>query len=96
MYDMKSEVLSWRISADRKSELEREARMRKTSVSAVLDLAVDELLKHRATGWDDDEEQRRLHAAAEKCMGVVAGDDPYRSENASKLVRERLRRRYGR
>ena len=42
---MKSEVYSWRVSTELKSGLEREARRRKISVSAVLDLAAREWLK---------------------------------------------------
>jgi hypothetical protein len=41
---MKTEVYSWRVSPDIKTGLEREARRRKMSVSAVLDLAAREWL----------------------------------------------------
>jgi hypothetical protein len=45
---MKTEVYSWRVSRELKSGLEREARRRKLSLSAVLDLAVLEGLDKRA------------------------------------------------
>jgi hypothetical protein len=43
-----------------------------------------------------DEEQRLLHAAAEKCVGVLAGRNPRRAETARKMIQARLRKRYGR
>ena len=64
---MKTEVYSWRLEREMKTQLEREARLRKTSVSALLDLAVHELLKNRADA-NGDEEQRRLQQAAMKCV----------------------------
>ena len=88
---MKSEVYSWRVSTDVKSGLEREARRRKLSLSAVLDLAAREWLSKSGSG-DDDVEQRRLHAAASQAIGAFAGGDPRRSENARTILRERLRR----
>jgi hypothetical protein len=47
---------------------------------------------------DDDAEQRRLHEAAAKCFGVIAGNGSRRSDNESvrQIVRERLLKRYGR
>jgi hypothetical protein len=41
---MKTEVYSWRVSTNVKAGLEREARRRKTSVSAILDMAAQEWL----------------------------------------------------
>jgi hypothetical protein len=93
---MKTEVYSWRVSTELKTGLEREARRRKISLSAALDLAAQEWLKNGGTDKDDDREQKRLHEAASKFFGVLTGGDPHRSENVRKLVRERLRRRYGR
>ncbi len=93
---MKTEVYSWRVSTEMKTGLEREARRRKLSLAAVLDLAADEWLKKTASLTNDDEEQRRLQQAALKCFGSFAGDDPLRSEKAARTVRERLRRQYGR
>jgi hypothetical protein len=89
---MKTEVYSWRVSTDTKTSLEREARRRRISLAAVLDLAAEEWLKKSAEGPDDDEEQRRIRQAALKCVGSLAGGDPLRSENAGKMVRQRLRR----
>jgi hypothetical protein len=92
---MKTEVYSWRVSTDVKTGLEREARRRKLSVSAVLDLAAREWLS-KAAGGDDAEAQRRLHESAARHIGAFAGSDPRRAEKARSSVRERLRRRSGR
>jgi hypothetical protein len=89
---MKSEVYSWRVSADLKIGLEREARRRKTSVSAVLDLAARDWLNKGASKMDSDEEQLLLRKAAAKCFGALASGNPYRSENARQTVRSRLPR----
>lgn len=65
---MKTEVYSWRLSTNLKANLEREARRRKTSVSALLDLAAQEwLTKCSGESRDDDKEQQRLRRAATKC-----------------------------
>jgi hypothetical protein len=93
---MKTEVYSWRVARDLKIDLEREARRRKTSVAALLDLAVRDWLKKAGAGTDGDEEQRRLHQAALKCLGAFAGGDARRSELGGQAVKKRLRRRYAR
>jgi hypothetical protein len=93
---MKTEVYSWRLSTNLKAGLEREARRRKTSISAVLDLAAQEWLMKSSADNNDDEEQRRLQQAASKCFGILASGDARRSESVSQAVRERLRRRHGR
>jgi hypothetical protein len=93
---MKSEVYSWRISSGLKQDLERAARRRKVSVSAVLDAAVREWLEKNALDIADDDEQRQLHIAAEACLGVLKGRNPRRAENTASLIRKSLRRRYGR
>jgi hypothetical protein len=92
---MKAEVYTWRVSTELKTGLEQEARRRRISLSAALDLAAREWLKTSGVG-DDDEQQRRLHQAASKCLGVVAGGDARRSEDARQAVRKRLRRKHER
>jgi predicted transcriptional regulator len=93
---MRTEVYSWRLSDELKSDLEREARLRKMPVSAILDLAVREWLKKSALDVEGEEAQRELHAAAEQYLGVLAGRDRRRAETARETVRKQLRRRYGR
>jgi hypothetical protein len=90
---MKTEVYSWRLSEELKSDLEREARLRKLPVSALLDLAVRDWLKKSGEDIAGDEQQRKLHAAVEECVGVLAGSDPLRSEKVRETVRKRLNAR---
>jgi hypothetical protein len=92
---MKTEVYSWRVSTELKTGLEREARRRKMSLSAVLDLAAQDWLKKSDAG-NESEEQRRLQQAASECFGVLEGGGRRRSESVRKAVRQRLLRRYGR
>jgi hypothetical protein len=93
---MRTHVYSWRLSSELKSDLERQARLRKVPVSTILDMAVREWLKNSAREVSGDEEQRRLHAEAEKYIGVLKGLDRNRSETVRETIRKKLRRRYGR
>jgi hypothetical protein len=93
---MKTEVYSWRVSTELKSGLEREARRRKISLAAALDLAAQEWLKKSSADIDDDREQKRIHEAASKFIGAINSGDFHGSQNVRQVVRERLRRRYGR
>jgi hypothetical protein len=93
---MKTEVYSWRVSSEVKTSLEREARRRKISMAAALDAAAREWLQKSGMTQEGDEEQRRLHKAASKWFGTLASRKARRSETASRSVRDRLRRRYGR
>lgn len=90
---MKEAVYSWRLSGELKSDLEREARLRKISVSSVLDIAVREWLKKSGADVAGDEVQRALHAGAERCLGVLASGNSRRAETARKTVRARIQHR---
>jgi hypothetical protein len=92
---MKTEVYSWRVSPDVKTELEREARRRKISLSAALDLAAREWLLKTSSANEDDEGQYRLKKAASRWLGALASGDAQRSEKVSQTVRRRLRRGNG-
>jgi len=93
---MKTEVYSWRVSADLKSSLEREARRRKITLSAALDLAAQEWLnKHDVTEEDAGRQQKLQHAAAQ-CFGAFASGETRRSETVRQVIRERLRRKHAR
>ena len=93
---MKTEVYSWRLSRYLKSDLEREARLRRLSLSALLDLAVSEWLKRNSGELSGDEAQRKLHASAARCLGAFAGRNSRRAENARDAIRKRLRGRNAR
>jgi len=91
----KTEVYSWRLAPDKKRALERRARAQGQTVAQLLDHLTEELLANHLPE-EDEAEQRRLHAAAAKFVGAISGTDPHRSENVSRLVRQGLRRKYGR
>ncbi len=93
---MKTQVYSWRLSSELKSDLKRQARLQKVSISTILDTAVREWLKKSAFDVSGDEEQRRLHAEAEKYIGALKGLDRDRSETVRETIRKKLQRRYGR
>jgi post-segregation antitoxin (ccd killing protein) len=93
---MKTEVYSWRLSGELKSDLERRARLQKVPVSAVLETAVRDWLKHSDTEVPDDEAQRRLQAAAADCLGTLSSGNARRAETARDGLRKRLRRRHAR
>jgi hypothetical protein len=94
---MKTEVYSWRLSPDLKSDLEEAARRERVSVSRLLERIAREWLKARAAAAEDDEaEQERLRAIAMRYVGTIRGGDPDRSAEVSKRVRELLARKYAR
>jgi len=96
MWCMKTEVYSWRLPEELKTELEYQARLRGVPVSSILDLAVRDWLKKNDADTEGDETQRRLHAAAASCFGVLAGGNSRRAETAREAVRKRLRKRHAR
>jgi hypothetical protein len=93
---MKSEVYSWRLSGELKSDLEREARLRRMPVAAVLEAAVRDWLKNGDTEFSDDDAQHRLHTTAADCFGSFDSGNPRRAETARAALRERLKRRHAR
>ena len=94
---MRTHVYSWRLSGNLKSELERAARLRRASLSAVLEQAARTWLAQNAAELADDEQtQRKLHAAAERCFGTIAGLGPYHAVRVRETVRRRLREKYAR
>jgi len=93
---MKTKIYSLRMSNEVRANLERIARRRKIRVSQVIHTALREWLAQNLRDFSDDKEQQRLHAIAERLIGVSKGKDPNRSANVSKLMRESLSRQYGR
>ncbi|HTR24182.1 MAG TPA: hypothetical protein VMI10_09360 [Terriglobales bacterium] len=94
---MKTEVYSWRVAAQKKSDLESEARLEGTSLAGLLEQITAEWLHERRSSRNGDEaEQAAIRRRAASAIGSVSGNDPSRSERTSRLVREGLRKRYGR
>lgn len=92
---MKTVVYRWRLSRRLKSDLERAARSRRVSVSTVLEMAVREWLAKNTQEIVGNEEQKRLHAIAERCIGVFASGNCRGSPTVRETVRKRLSRKYG-
>lgn len=95
---MKTDVYSWRLSRELKTELERAARLRRASLSAVLEQAARAWLQQNAAELGDDAEtQRKLHAAAEPYIGSIRGlGGPFTADRVRKAVRRRLQEKHGR
>jgi hypothetical protein len=92
---MKTEVYSWRLSAERKAELEEEARREGESLSALLDRVTHDWLAERRKGQADDEaEQAAIRKRVMATVGTIRGGDPTRSERAGELVREVLQEKH--
>jgi hypothetical protein len=88
---MKTEVYSWRVSADRKTELESEARREGTSLSRLLDQITASWLKERRAGRNGDEaEQAELRKRVMATVGTIRGGDPTLSTRVREIVRARL------
>ena len=88
----KTAVYSWRLSPDLKVAIEDAAKERRESTAAFLERIVRDWLA-RTSPREDEEEQRRLHAAAARVFGSIDGGDPDRSVNVRRDLRERLARR---
>jgi hypothetical protein len=94
---MKSEVYSWRLSEQLKSELEAEARREGKSMATMLcDVAVDWLRERRDGRGDEDAEQVRLQAALRACVGSIRGGNPQRSQQAREVLRARIKKAHRR
>ncbi len=93
----KSEVYNWRVSPDIKSALEMEARREGVTLASLLHRIAEEWLRvRRASGAPEQAEQLRLHAAAGKTFGTIAGGKPRRAERARSVIQERMARRHAR
>jgi len=92
---MKTEVYSWRLSPEKKAELESEARREGTSLSGLLDRITTEwLAEHRNGRADDEDEQARIRKRVMAAVGTIRGGDPARSVRARELVREIIWRKH--
>ena len=93
----KTEVYSWRLSPDLKNALEEAARRKKESVAGLLERITREWLDRSRFGNGRDTAIRnRLHCAAARTFGTIAGGDPRRSEGVRRAVRARLSERRAR
>jgi hypothetical protein len=92
---MKTEVYSWRVSAQRKAELESEARREGMSLAGLLDQITADWLEERRNARNGDEaEQAAIRKRMMAAVGSIRGGDPTRSQRASELVREIIRQKH--
>ena len=71
---MKTEVYSWRLSAQRKAELESEARREGTSLAKLLDEITANWLKEQRSSRNGDEaEQAAIRKRAASAIGSIRG-----------------------
>lgn len=91
---MKTEVYSWRLSAERKAELESEARRERTSVSSLLDRITSDWLAERRNGHDDEAEQAAIRKRVMATVGTIRSGDPTLASRAREVVRERIVRKH--
>lgn len=92
---MKTEVYSWRVSADRKAELEEEARREGTSLAQLLDQITTGWLTHRRNGRNGDKaEQAAIMRRVMATVGTIRSGDPTLSTRAREVVREGIVRKH--
>src|SRR5450755_2981242 len=92
---MKTEVYSWRVSAERKADLESEARREGTSVAELLEkITADWLQERRASRNGDEAEQAALRRRVMATVGTIRSGDPTLATRAREVVRERIARKH--
>ena len=92
---MKTEVYSWRVSAQKKSELESEARREGTSLAKLLDDITATWLGERRNGRNGEEaEQAALRRRVMATVGTIRSGDPTLATRAREIVRERIVRKH--
>jgi len=92
---MKTEVYSWRVSADRKAALEEEARREGTTVSGLLDRVTGDWLAQRRNGHShDDDAQAALRKRVMKTVGTIRSGDPTLASRARGVIQEQVLRKH--
>ena len=92
---MKTEVYSWRVSAQQKAALESEARREGKSLANLLEKITAGWLEERRKARNGDEaEQAAIRKRVMATVGSIRGGDPTRSQRASELVREIIRQKH--
>jgi predicted transcriptional regulator len=87
----KNAVYSWRLSEERKAQLEELARQKDCPLAELLDEAVAQWLQRELTAVDDQEQHIRRKAL--RHIGSISGGDPERAAQARSRLREKLRTR---
>lgn len=92
---MKTEVYSWRISAEKKADLQTEARREGIPLAKLLEQVTADWLAERRNGHSADEaEQAAIRRRVLAAIGTIRGRDPSRSRRARELVGEIIARKH--
>lgn len=92
---MKTEVYSWRLSVQQKAELQSEARREGKSLGGLLQQITANWLEERRSSRSGEEaEQAALRKRVMATVGTIRSGDPTRSQRASELVREIIRKKH--
>lgn len=92
---MKTAVYSWRVSAQKKIELESEARREGTSLAELLERITTDWLQDRRSSRNGDEaEQAALRKRVMATVGTIHSGDPTLATRAREIVRERIARKH--
>jgi hypothetical protein len=92
---MKTEVYSWRVAAQKKADLESEARREGTSLARLLEQITADWLEERRNSRNGDEaEQAAIRKRVLATVGTIRSGDPTRSQRAGELVREIIRKKH--
>ena len=76
-YTVMTEVYSWRVSAEKKAELESEARREGISLAELLDQATADWRRQRRNSRKgDNAEQSAMRERAAAAIGSLRGGDP--------------------
>jgi hypothetical protein len=91
---MKSEVYSWRLSAELKAEIEEQARSESKSMSALLEELASNGLRDRRRGRSGRAAVRAiLLRRVLPTVGTIRSGDPNLASNVSRTVRARIARK---
>ena len=92
---MKTDVYSWRVSPQRKAELESEARREGTSLAGLLEQITEDWLQKRRNSRNGDEaEQAALRRRVMATVGTLRSGDPTLATRAREVVRDRIVRKH--
>ncbi len=94
---MKTEVYSWRLSMTLKRKLSAQAKLKNTTIGALLDEAATEWIARQSEAKrQEQEERKRIMKAAEAFFGTIEDTESATAENVRKRMGEGLAKKYGR